>query len=189
MSLKVRVLSSLLLLAMCSAARAVPITYDLGAFSNGTSTLSGTLTTDGTIGSIAAGNITAWSFTMTGANTLAISSSDAGAQSQCLGTSGCFTATLTTLSFNFASLTANDPFASFSSSVGGVLSGVLFTPSFQGPISANKGLGTTDFNPSSNVIGTAPAPSPAPVPEPATLLLLSTGLVVVGMRRRLKMRR
>src|SRR5438477_12988117 len=87
--------------AMSPVAQAIPITYNL-SFTNGTDTLTGSITTDGTIGGIFAADIVAWSFTDTGPK--AFSMSSAGPNFiQCQGTGGCFTASASTLTFDFSS--------------------------------------------------------------------------------------
>ena len=61
---------------LAGSAEALPITYTLTftpSASNLTDVLSGTLTTDGTLGSIFAADILSWSFTQTGANPFTIS--------------------------------------------------------------------------------------------------------------------
>jgi hypothetical protein len=104
-----------LIVGACSVAQASPITYNLfftPAPFNPTAVLSGTLTTDGTIGAIYAGNILDWSFSHSGPGygTFAIGMSDATSSTTCLGAGGCLTASPTLLSFNFGSLVSDDPY-------------------------------------------------------------------------------
>ncbi|MCY2966135.1 MAG: hypothetical protein NT069_21315 [Planctomycetota bacterium] len=79
-----------------SAVQAGPITYQINNYpsvQNGF-TVSGSITTDGTIGSLSSGNITAWTWTLSTGSTVhgTLSSTDAGAT---LGTDGTVTATAT----------------------------------------------------------------------------------------------
>src|SRR6476469_11185406 len=97
--------------AMSPVAQAVPITYDL-SFTNGTDTLTGSITTDGTIGGIFEANILAWSFTDTGPTAFSMSSASPNFI-QCQGAGGCFTASSSTLTFDFLSTTHLDPEALF----------------------------------------------------------------------------
>lgn len=53
----------LLVVGLSGAAQAVPITYDINRIVDGGSVI-GTITTDGTIGTLATANVTSWSFTV-----------------------------------------------------------------------------------------------------------------------------
>lgn len=162
-----------------AGAHAASIIYNL-SFTSATATLTGTITTDGTIGSIGAANITAWSFTQTGPNAFSLTSDAPGAYRQCIGANGCFTATATTLSFNFASTTANDPFSNY----GSFGKTVQFAEYAQAaPISVVSNNQVTFYAPTSNVIGVA---ATAGVPEPTawSLMIAGFGLAGATLRRR-----
>jgi len=63
----------------------------------------GTITTDGTIGAISAGNIVGWQMNFhSGFDVFSIASNDVGAVTQCFGDNGCFQATSTSLTFGFS---------------------------------------------------------------------------------------
>src|ERR1044071_10310075 len=84
MRLKTVIQAALVLLA-CGMAEASPITYTL-SYAIASDQVTGTITTDGTIGNLSAANITSWSFTETGSNPFSISSLDPGASTVCQST-------------------------------------------------------------------------------------------------------
>ncbi len=170
---------------------AAPITYNLQftphSLINPTAVLTGTITTTGITGSIFAADILGWSFTQSVVAPFTAASTDAGSSTTCLGTSGCFSASLTSLYFNFSSVTNGDPFASFRT-----LSGAVFFQTIaNAPIAQDVRTflflgngGVTAYGPTADesLIGTAP--SATPVPEPTTLSLLGLGSVGLGLYRR-----
>jgi hypothetical protein len=94
---------AVMLVLACDAAQATPITYDLSFGSGAPDKLTGSITTDGTIGAINEANITAWSFMSVGAVAFQLSSADVGTFSLCgFGVSACFTATAGALLFDFS---------------------------------------------------------------------------------------
>ena len=177
-------------MAMATSAQASQIIYNL-SFSGPMDNLAGMITTDGTIGGIFAANIVAWSFTETGTAPHTLSSADAGSGYQCFGTSGCFTATATTLSFNFGTMIANDPFANFES-LGSVVQFTATIQSAPGSQILSQSPGSPGsfprtvqhyYGPTSDQIGAA---APVAVPEPASWALMIGGFGLAGgmLRRR-----
>jgi len=142
------------------------------------SALTGTLVTNAKIGQISASDVLGWSFTQTGTFPFFIFGG--------LGSftcTGCFTATATTLSFDFSSAGSSaafngvDPQSAELARIVFADSGVLVD---SGPFHILRAL--YDTNTPSGVIGTAPTTA---VPEPATVALLGVGLAVgVVCRRR-----
>jgi hypothetical protein len=82
-----------------SGAWAGPIVYDV-SLSGQTSVLTGSITTNGQLGTVVAADITAWSFTAVGLPSFSISSSDPGAHITCAATCG-LTASLQSLTNAF----------------------------------------------------------------------------------------
>lgn len=166
--------------SLSTSVQAAPITYNL-SFTNLPNTLSGTITTDGTIGAIHFANITGWSFAVAGPSPFQMSSADLGAGFQCIGLSGCFTASATALSFNFGSLVPNDPFTNYQSN-NGVVQFLEFAQGGAFPISAvnlaaiQSQLGSTYYAPSSDVVGAADVAA-TDVPEPSMLALIGMALL------------
>jgi hypothetical protein len=183
---------------MVGSAEATPITYNLSfipSASNPTAVLSGTITTDGTLGQIDKFNITAWSFTQTGPVPFSLSSTDPLPQGTLVAcvTFPCsvFTATATTLSYNFDS-GLNDrinfqdggpnQFIQFTSAPLSVTQIGYVQTAYLGSIQLyNDDMGTARA-----IIGTASAP--ATVAEPGTLVLLGVGLSALSVRRRRRCR-
>jgi hypothetical protein len=159
-----------------------PITYDV-SFASGVNSLVGSITTDGTIGAINAANILEWSFTSAGQVSFSISSTIAGAQTECFGTAGCFSATLSTLSFLFASPTVNDPLAIFINS--SPFDAVSFLDEYNcgagGCVAVTVVGNQFRYQGPPNVVGLATS-----IPEPATLALLGLGLAGLGFSRKRK---
>ena len=148
------------------------------------SALTGTLITDAKIGQIFASDVLSWSFTETG--TFPFNISGPPDSFACIGAAGCFTATATTLSFDFSSAGPGGPSAAFNGvdPQSAELARIVFADSGvlvdSGPFHILRAL--YDTNTPSGVIGTAPTTA---VPEPATVALLGVGLAVgVVCRRR-----
>jgi hypothetical protein len=158
--LLLRLFAVVALLCVGRLVHASPIVYTLNPLVgiNG-SVLTGTITVDDADnnGAIVASEIVAWSFTSTGGVSFSFSSATAGAGSQCLGTPGGFSATPTTLSFNFGSVVPNDPFANFF--VPGAV--VQLEETAQGgpdPVNWSTGIVSDRGHWPTDVIATAPGP-------------------------------
>lgn len=178
---------------MSSVAQAAPITYDLLSLTNGMDTLTGSITTDGTIGAISYANIMAWSFTDTGPAAFSMSSANPNFY-QCQGASGCFTASPSTLTFDFRSTTTLDPHALFlqaSTPLQGVINfyGAATTDCPPAGCVAVQSFTTAIGNfwyvpgPPDGVVGVV-STEPGSVPEPGTISLFAAGLFVLGLMRR-----
>lgn len=185
MKLYLTSIATFLFVLSASTVRAAPISYDL-LYTSGANTLSGTIQTDGTIGNIFAGNILSWTFTQTGGIApFSISSSDIGAADQCLGTTGCYSATAATLTFNFDSVIANDPFATYQAGV----VGITIAPAAQAGIAnvirtTEIGTGPSPTNTSYSATTASGFASAEPVPIPAAFWLFSSGLIgLIGVAR------
>jgi hypothetical protein len=177
--------------AMASVAQALPITYDLVNFTNGTDTLTGSITTDGTIGGIFNANVLAWSFTDTGPLAFSISSANPNVF-QCKGSAGCFTASPSTLAFNFLATTdPNDPFALFIAATTPLQGLITFANALGSPDAIGR-IAVTAFNPTFGSWSVDGPPNgvfaigggATSVPEPGTLSLFAAGLIALGLMRR-----
>lgn len=171
------IIQMLAIVALLSAARLVhasPITYTLTPLTgvNG-SQLTGTITVDDADnnGAIVGSEIVSWAFSSTDFVVFSFSSATPGAGSQCLGSPGGFSATPTTLSFNFGSVVANDPFANFFASATTVqlvetAQGGPDPVSWTGPGHSDRGHWP------SNVFATAPGPVGVRTPTWTAIKLL-----------------
>jgi PEP-CTERM motif len=167
-----------------------PITYDLSFGSGAPDGLTGSITTDGTIGNIFSNNITGWSFASVGTVAFSFSSTD-DEMFLCTGSNGCFSSTASSLSFDFSSTQDGDPRAEFSAEIPGNFRLVAFINSCcveAEPLILVVGEPSTRpvaYAPgASEVIGTARAT----VPEPSSIALLgialAAGVAVAGKRSR-----
>jgi hypothetical protein len=169
------------------AAHAAPISYDL-SFTDGSNTLTGTIQTDGTLGAVAATDVTAWAFTVAGPDAISINSSAPGGVLACNATT-CFTASASSLTFNFASSSAIDSFADFTGIVGLVGAGVSgpTSPALIFSCSGNTTYDcTSGYTKSYGFNSNGQVATAAAAPEPATLSLLALGLVSAGLAKRRK---
>lgn len=173
----------LLSLGAAATAYAAPITYDVSE-AVGTATITGTITTDGAIGSISVANIVDWNLLLTDG----VLSSTLDSSSSFLGGTEPLFATATTLSYDHSATVADDYVLFFANDnvaywclqgSSGLCSGYTLSSD----IAINDGFGArvTYADPQSgvNLIG-------AVVPEPNTALLLATGLLALAARGRRK---
>ena len=180
-----------LLLVVCGLAKAGPITYGL-SFTSGSNQVTGSITTDGTLGSIGAANITDWAFTDSGAYSFSIDSFLTDASLICQGSSTTcgLTATTNTLEFDFTNTGNVLAFCGYGACGRPSLEFAALQLFVNGPV-GYFGTGQADgnfveyCNPcSSSVIATV-VPNQG-VPIPATFALFGLGLVGLGWSRRKK---
>jgi hypothetical protein len=200
--------AALLAIGFVADAHAGPITYDIQSYlsqQNGFS-LSGTITTDGTLGSLTAADITDWTYTITMGN-ITVTNSLAAAGPGGTGSTGILTATPTSLTLpipttataamfqNLLSLGLdNDPNASslqwrvaipvpaLSLAGGDTYFGVLGGPAAQIAWNENTPDNTLPLPTAGDpfIIATVPA---AAVPEPGSITLMLAGIGgLVGAR-------
>ena len=142
--------------------------------------ITGTITTDGTLGTLGTADIVGWNLTSTeGASSLILTPSD----SQVLFGGNDLTATPTALTLDFSNVNYGYlDFAATSPSVGYAVWVAGYVPGAYGYIAANAIDNsppdeTYEFVSGSQEIATA-------TPEPSSLLLLSSGLVGLGFMKR-----
>jgi hypothetical protein len=156
---------------MCGSgvAGATPIVYNVNV-SDSVETISGTITTDGVIGTLVASDITAWSLSSNGPVAFSINSSIAGSAFGCAVTCGLI-ASPTTLVYVF---TFAEGF--FFSGPGGVNANVIEFAGGQTTVVSGNNIHNINLN-SPSVIGRA-------VPEPGTVTLLGLALACLGFGRK-----
>jgi hypothetical protein len=170
------------LMCVCGVAAATPIVYNV-YISDGTETVSGTITTDGTIGVLAAGDITAWHLAAVGPQTFGPAT---GAGVECLPDflGGCgLGATSSTL------FSIGDPFCTFPPCL------PLGQVSFLGPGGTSIGFSVLGIDVVGIEAGTCgpgcnggyPLQGLGPIgatPEPGTFSLLGLALAGLGFARK-----
>lgn len=164
-------------------ALALPIIYNVD-LTNGPATLTGSITTDGALGSLTAANITSWSFSGSGSPVFNISSATSGAHVD-FGGPPFLSASASALSLLPLVGGGNNGNVAFFGSAGNANQEVLFASLGSGPnyviSNPNPTVGTSVnttylFNVSGSSSSVATAVSR--VPEPATLSLMA--LVLAG---------
>ena len=176
------------MLSLAQFANAAPIMYSVNQ-TLGAGSAVGTITTDGTIGTLASADIVAWSLTLNdGTNTVLVQ--NGANNSYAVITGGALTATSTDLFFNFSG-----PSSDFSIATPGAnpaVWGQLCYTNFSncwGPAGVGvynvggDGQSVYISQAGSHVIATG---GTSVVPEPATLTLLGLGLAGLGFARRKK---
>lgn len=177
------------LLSQAQLASAAPITYSVNQ-AIGPGSAVGTITTDGTIGTLAAVNITGWSLTLNdGTNTVLVQTGSNN--SAAFVTGSALTATATNLLFNYGAGPASD----FNISTPGAplpFWGQICYTNFSncwGP----AGVGVYNVGGSNQSVYVAQSGQQviasggtAAVPEPAALALIGIGLLGLGFSRRRK---
>jgi hypothetical protein len=172
-----------------------PITYDVD-ITGAPESITGTITTNGAIGTLPAADITGWNFAATGAQSFSISSADTGAY---LPESTLLSATASALSFNFGATGGfifDDPSSQNGAFVGlyghnapnSTPSDAIYVATCTNPLCnfAPKFSLVDNYPKVEAVIGAVPTVSA--VPEPATLSLFGLGLAAVALTQRRRVR-
>lgn len=183
-------LSAMLLGA--SVSNASPITYDVNQ-TIGSGGVTGTITTDGTIGVLGSVDITNWNLVLNGVSPATFTLTDANSVVLVVGSD--VTATATDLLFDFGAITEGRLLFQVNVASGTqyycdetkpsniwCLPGTSVVP---GSVFDNPQTYQTETRDGDQVIGTVSG-NPNPAPEPATLSLLGLGLAAVGFMRRRK---
>jgi hypothetical protein len=190
----VKVFSSVImlsgLLACASLAQAGPITYTLTVTTIGSGTVTGSITTDGTLGTLTDADIIDWNIALkpNPGTPFTLFGPLSGNNSGYLSSGSNLSATATQLAFDFSL----DGFSLFQNpAAGSSINYICFAGNgtlcgnFNGP-SINDGTDVFGVNTQTEPLSSVVIGAAAGVPEPSTVGMLGLGLIGLGFARRFR---